>query len=162
VGINGLSTNDPVSLLDDMLFKRGGGLLPLGGEGEAMGGHKGFGLAVLVDIMTALCSGGDFGSSVMDSDITSARVCHFFMALKLDLFREAKDFKNDISRMLKELTSMKPAEGADRVYYAGLKEHEAEARCEKEGVPLGEGVWETLKTSAEELGIPVPSPMSTK
>jgi LDH2 family malate/lactate/ureidoglycolate dehydrogenase len=156
VGTKGLSTDDPVKLLDDMLFKRGGGLLPLGGEGETMAGYKGYGLAVMVDILCALSSGGTFGGSVLDSEITSARVCHFFMALRLDLFRDPEDFKRDISRMLDELAALKPAEGEKRVYYAGLKEHEAEARAEKEGVPLTEEVWKVLKETAESLGQPVP------
>ncbi|MDR2101516.1 MAG: Ldh family oxidoreductase [Treponema sp.] len=160
VGKDGRVTGNPVSLLDDMLFKRGGGLLPLGGEGEALGGHKGYGLAVMVDILTALCSGGVFGGEVMDSEITAARVCHFFMAIRLDLFRPPEEFKADMSRMLEALTSLSPADGADRVYYAGLKEHEAEARCEKEGVPLTDGVWQTLKTAAEELGVSLPEPRS--
>ncbi|GHV36097.1 malate dehydrogenase [Spirochaetia bacterium] len=161
VGTKGLSAADPVKLLDDMLFQRGGGLLPLGGEGESLSGYKGYGLAVMVDILTAVCSGGVFGGSVKDSGITSARVCHFFMALRIDLFRDPTEFKQDISRMLDELTALKPAEGADRVYYAGLKEQEAEARSEKEGVPLTDGVWKTLKETAESLGlkpidVPVP------
>jgi LDH2 family malate/lactate/ureidoglycolate dehydrogenase len=153
VGIDGLTTDDPLRLLDDMLHKRGGGLLPLGGEGDALGGHKGYGLAVMVDVLTAITSGGIFGAAVADSEITSARVCHFFMALRLDLFRDGTEFKEDISRMLGELRSLKPAEGAERVFYAGLKEHEAERASEREGVPLTEGVWETLKSTAADLGV---------
>jgi LDH2 family malate/lactate/ureidoglycolate dehydrogenase len=153
VGTDGLSAQDPVKLLDDMLRQKGGGLLPLGGEGESFGGHKGYGLAVMVDILTALCSGGTFGRSVKDSEITSARVCHFFMALRLDIFRPAEEFKRDMSRMLHELNSLKAAEGASRVYYAGQKEQEAEALSNVKGVALGEGVWETLRKTAEELGI---------
>ncbi|MDR0997925.1 MAG: Ldh family oxidoreductase [Treponema sp.] len=159
VGTNGLSTGDPVKLLDDMLFKRGGGLLPLGGEGEAMGGYKGYGLAVMVDILCALCSGGSFGGAVRDSEITSARVCHFFMALRLDIFRDPENFKRDISRMLDELGALKPAEGEKRVYYAGLKEHEAEARCDKEGVPLTEEVWRVLGETAGALEVEIPDPV---
>jgi LDH2 family malate/lactate/ureidoglycolate dehydrogenase len=159
VGTNGLSTGDPVKLLDDMLFKRGGGLLPLGGEGEAMGGYKGYGLAVMVDILCALCSGGSFGGAVRDSEITSARVCHFFMALRLDIFRDPEDFKRDISRMLDELEALKPAEGERRVYYAGLKEHEAEARCDREGVPLTEEVWKVLRETAGALDVAIPDPV---
>jgi LDH2 family malate/lactate/ureidoglycolate dehydrogenase len=75
------------------------------------------------------------------------------MALRLDIFRPAEDFKQDMSRMLYELNSLKPAEGASRVYYAGQKEQEAEALSDVKGVPLTEGVWETLKKTAEELGI---------
>ncbi|MDR1970446.1 MAG: Ldh family oxidoreductase [Treponema sp.] len=155
VGTDGRATGNPVRLLEDMLYKRGGGLLPLGGE---EGGHKGYGLAVMVDILCALASGGVFGGDVRDSELTSARVCHFFMALRLDLFRDPEDFKRDLSRMLGELRSLKPAEGAERVYYAGLLEQEAEARCEKEGVPLSEEVWKTLAETARDLGVPVPGP----
>lgn len=156
VGKDGRSTDDPVSLLDDMLYLRGGGLLPLGGEGAVLGGYKGYGLAVMVDILTALCSGGTFGKEVRDSSITSARVCHFFMALRIDLFRDIEDFKQDMSRMLRDLASLKPAEGAQRVYYAGLKAREFEDRCAREGVPLALGVWQTLKETAAALKIPLP------
>ncbi|GHU19421.1 malate dehydrogenase [Spirochaetia bacterium] len=152
VGTDGLASSDPVRLLDDMLFKRGGGLLP-------SGGYKGYGLAVMVDILTAVSSGGVFGGAVMDSEITSARVCHFFMAFRIDLFRDPKEFKQDISRMLDELTALRPAKGADRVYYAGLKEQEAEKKCEKEGVPLTKEVWNTLKETANGLGVPLPAPL---
>jgi LDH2 family malate/lactate/ureidoglycolate dehydrogenase len=138
-----------------MLYQRGGGLLPLGGEGEEFGGYKGYGLAVMVDILTALCSGGVFGGAVKDSEQTSARVCHFFMALRLDLFRPPEDFKQDMSRMLDELAALPPAEGTKRVYYAGLKDQAAEAASARRGVPLAEGVWENLKQTAEELGVPV-------
>ena len=158
VDTRGLGTADPASLLEDMLYRRGGGLLPLGGEGEAFGGHKGYGLAVMVDILTALCSGGVFGGAVRDSAQTSARVCHFFMALRLDLLRPPEDFKRDLSRMLKELETLKPAEGAARVWYAGLREQEAEAESARRGVPLAEGVWETLKQTAAELGVAAPAP----
>jgi LDH2 family malate/lactate/ureidoglycolate dehydrogenase len=156
VGTSGLVTADPVSLLDDMLHQRGGGLLPLGGEGELQAGYKGYGLGVLVDILCAICSGGTFGRAVKDSEITSARVCHFFMAIRLDLFRPAEDFKRDMSAMLEDLGSLSPAEGAQRVYYAGQKEQEAAAESRLKGIPLEEGVWKTLSSIAGELKIPVP------
>jgi LDH2 family malate/lactate/ureidoglycolate dehydrogenase len=138
-----------------MLFQRGGGLLPLGGEGESLSGYKGYGLAVLVDIMTALCSGGTFGEEVRDEKITSARVCHFFMALRLDIFREPEEFKRDMAAMLDALTALPPADGAERVYYAGQKEQESEAESRRLGVPLTEGVWETIKKTARDLGVSV-------
>jgi LDH2 family malate/lactate/ureidoglycolate dehydrogenase len=156
VGPDGRATTNAARLLEDMLYQRGGGLLPLGGEGTAQGGYKGYGLAVMVDILCALLSGGVFGGAVMDSELSSARVCHFFMALRIDLFRDPEDFKRDISRMLGELRSLRPAEGARRVYYAGLLEQEAEARSEKEGVPLTGEVWKTLRETAAALGVPVP------
>ena len=156
VGTDGLVTTDPVKLLDDMLHQRGGGLLPLGGEGELQAGFKGYGLGVLVDVLCALTSGGTFGRAVKDSEITAARVCHFFMAIRLDLFRPAEDFKRDMTTMLNDLNSLTPAEGATRVYYAGQKEQEAEAQSRTRGVPLEEGVWKNLSAIAADLKVPVP------
>jgi LDH2 family malate/lactate/ureidoglycolate dehydrogenase len=154
VDTTGRGTTDAHTLLDDMLFQRGGGILPLGGEGEQYGGHKGFGLATMVDILTAITSGGQAGADVMDSEATSARVCHFFGALKIDLFRDPVAFKRDMDHLLDELTQSSPAQGASRVYYAGLKEHEAEAESALHGVPVKKNVLDHLVKIGEELGIP--------
>jgi LDH2 family malate/lactate/ureidoglycolate dehydrogenase len=157
VGKNGKTTDDPASLLEDMLYLRGGGLLPLGGEGA---GYKGYGLAVMVDILCSITSGGVFGSEVRDSAVTSARVCHFFLALQISLFRDPADFKRDLDALLAALTALPPAEGEDRVYYAGLKSHETEAENNRLGIPVKTGVWETLKAAAQELGVEVPPALS--
>ncbi|MDR2398530.1 MAG: Ldh family oxidoreductase [Spirochaetaceae bacterium] len=148
VGPDGLTAQDPGSLLEAMLHQEGGGLLPLGGEGEIHGGYKGYGLAVLVDILCALTSGGVFGEAVRDSEITSARVCHCFMAIRLDILRPPEAFKRDMSRMLTALSSLEPAQGASRVYYPGLKEQEAEALSNTLGVPLADDVWQQLTALA--------------
>lgn len=156
VDTKGLGTTDARQLLDDMLFQRGGGILPLGGEGELFSGYKGYGLAEAVDIMTAILSGGTFGKFVMDSEATSARVCHFFGAIRLDLFRESESIKNDMDRLLDELEHAEAAEGCTRVYYAGLKEHESEAKSARFGVPLSEKVADQLKRIAQELDVVFP------
>jgi LDH2 family malate/lactate/ureidoglycolate dehydrogenase len=153
VDIHGLPAEDPLKLLDDMLYQRGGGLLPLGAEQNVLNGYKGYGLAVMVDILTALCSGGVFGEAVRDSALTSARVCHFFMAIRIDLFRDPEEFKADMETMLDALAGLDPAQGAARVYYAGLKEQEAEASAEKNGVPLSEQTFEELKKIGAGLGV---------
>lgn len=79
-----------------------------------------------------------------DSENTSARVCHFFGAIRLDLFRDPEAFKADMGRMLDELNALRPAEGCERVYYAGQKEHEAEERSWKCGVPVTEKLYDEL------------------
>jgi LDH2 family malate/lactate/ureidoglycolate dehydrogenase len=155
VDVNGFPSDDPVRLLDDMLYMRGGGLLPLGAEQNLARGYKGYGLAVMVDILTALCSGGIFGEAVRDSAVTSARVCHFFMAMRVDIFRDTEEFKSDMDAMLDSLASLPPAEGAGRVFYAGLREQEAEEASGKSGVPLTGDTWDGLKYIAEALGVSV-------
>jgi LDH2 family malate/lactate/ureidoglycolate dehydrogenase len=57
-----------------MLFQRGDGLLPLGGEDEQVSGYKGYGLEVFVDIMTAITSDGVFGKNVKGFESTSSHV----------------------------------------------------------------------------------------
>ncbi len=157
VDTRGKATTDAHQLLEDMLYQRGGGILPLGGEGELFSGYKGYGLAVLVDIMTAVLSGGLFGQSVMDSAATSARVCHFFGAIRLDLFRDPEEIKFSMDQLLSELEHAEPAEGCTRVYYAGLKEHEAEEESARHGVPLSQKVADKLREIGRELGVEFPS-----
>jgi LDH2 family malate/lactate/ureidoglycolate dehydrogenase len=156
VGTDGSTCTDPAALLLDMFFQRGGGILPLGGEGETFGGHKGYGLGILVDILTAISSGGVFGKAVMDSEATMARVCHFFGAIRIDLFREPGEFKADMDRMLRALADAKPAEGEEQVLYAGLKESRSEEESWRIGVSLPEKVRENLGAIAAELGMEAP------
>ncbi|MGH0054528.1 MAG: Ldh family oxidoreductase, partial [Sphaerochaetaceae bacterium] len=156
VDTKGKVTNDARQLLEDMLYQRGGGLIPLGGAGESFGGHKGYGLAVMVDIMTAITSGGVFGKSVMDSAATSARVCHFFGAIRLDVFRDPEELKTDMDRLLQELNETKIAEGCERVYYAGQKEHETEQLSTAIGVPLSRKVVDQLQEIGQRSHVDFP------
>jgi LDH2 family malate/lactate/ureidoglycolate dehydrogenase len=152
----GLTGREPARLLDDMFYRRGGGILPLGGEGETFSGYKGYGLATMVDILCALLSGGQFGPDVADTKEGSGRVCHYFMAFRIDAFRDTAEFKKDMDRMLRSLREMPLAEGQERVYFAGLKEFEAEERSAKEGVPVSDKIYGQLKEIAEETGVPLP------
>ena len=135
---------DPATILHNLTYQVGGGILPLGGLGELFGGHKGYGLAVLVDILCGVLSGGDFGADIADEPGSHARVSHFFGAIRVDTFREPAAFRQDMDRMLRDLRATPPAAGEDRVYYAGLKEAEHEARCAREGVPLTAKVYAQL------------------
>lgn len=152
VNEKGLSAKDPADLLEKMLVRAGGGLLPLGGEGESFGGHKGFGLAVLVDILCAVLSGAPFGPDVADTQETSARVSHFFGAVSLKAFRDPESFKKDMDVMLRQIREAKPAEGQSRVYYAGLKESLNEIESEKSGIELSDKVWNMIKEYADKCG----------
>jgi len=152
VNTSGTTATDPHSLLEDMLHRRGGGILPLGGEGEDHGGHKGFGLAMMVDILCAVLSGGPFGPRVFDTADSSARVSHFFAAFRVDMFRDPLEFRQDMDDMLAEYRKAQPAEGTERVYFAGLKELEQERLAAEKGVPLTEKVYHTLREIGDELG----------
>jgi LDH2 family malate/lactate/ureidoglycolate dehydrogenase len=147
---------DANALLDDMFHRIGGGLVPLGGDTETLSGYKGYGLAVMVDVLCAVLCGAPFGPGVADSETTSGRVSHFFGAIRIEAFREPGAFRQDMDRLLRQLEESPPAEGAERVYYAGLKEFEAEAESERRGVTLLRKTYDQLCALGLEQGVAPP------
>lgn len=153
VDAKGKTAEKPGPLLDDMQHRRGGGIVPLGGEGETFGGHKGFGLAVMVDIMTGVLSGSLYGADIYDTETSSARVSHCFGAMKIDLFQDESEFKKRMDTMLRTLRKMTPAEGEERVYFAGLKEFEAERLASEKGIALSEETYRALRDIGAEWDV---------
>ena len=153
----GVPATNAREILDDMQHRRGGGILPLGGAGEEFGGYKGYGLAVMVDILCAVLGGAAFGPDIRDTEVSSARVSHFLGAIKIDTFREPAGFRRDMDRMLSQLRQCPPAKGAERVYFAGQKEMEHEAETRRLGVPLLVKTHESLCKIGEELQVKPPA-----
>jgi LDH2 family malate/lactate/ureidoglycolate dehydrogenase len=152
----GRPAHDPSSLLDDMFHRIGGGILPLGGLGEMYGGHKGFGLAVMVDVLCSVLCGAPFGPALSDTATSSARVSHFFGAIQISQFRDPAEFRQDMDDMLRDLRTSPRAEGAERVYFAGLKEMEAERDCGLRGVPLATKTWRQMQEIARVRRVKLP------
>jgi LDH2 family malate/lactate/ureidoglycolate dehydrogenase len=147
---------DPAKILHNLTYQVGGGILPLGGLGELFGGHKGYGLAVLVDILCGVLSGGDFGADIVDEPGSHARVSHFFGVIRVSAFQDPGAFRGAMDRMLRDLRATPPAEGEERVYYAGLKEFEHEAMCARQGVPLTAKVYDQLVEVGTARGVSPP------
>ena len=140
----GLTAKNARVLLDEMFQRVGGGILPLGGEGELLSGYKGYGLAVMVDILCAVLCGAPFGADVVDTATSSGRVSHFFGAIRIAAFRDPQEFRRDMDRLLRNLRHSPVAEGAERVYFAGQKEFEHEAQCRELGIPLPRQTYRQL------------------
>ena len=151
----GRGSTDPKVVLEAMAKRLGGGLLPLGGEGEDLSGHKGYGLALLVDVLSGTLSGGATGLAVYADDL-HPNVGHFFLALDPAAFRPLEDFKRDMDRLARELKDSPKAEGQSRIYLHGEKSFERTERNRREGVPLGPKVVESLSTIGRELRIAWP------
>lgn len=149
----GLSATNPGRILEDMLHRYGGGILPLGGIGEQFGGYKGYGLAVMVDILCATLCGAPFGPDIYDTEKSSARVGHFFGAARIDMFSDPQIFRKNMDKMLGQLRETPPAENAERVYFSGQKEFEKEEEYRKNGIPLSDRVIASLKEIGEKSGI---------
>jgi L-2-hydroxycarboxylate dehydrogenase (NAD+) len=123
-------------------------LLPLGGSRDN-GSHKGYGLAVLVEILCGVLTGTVTALNA-DQDPRG----HFFGAIRVDAFRPVAEFKQDMDRLIRELKSTPPIEGQKRVYVAGEIEFEtAEERAER-GIPLLPSVLKGLREVSEQLGVP--------
>ncbi len=153
----GKSTSDPARVLNALAKRLGGGLLPLGGEGEEMGGHKGYGLALLVDVLSGVLPGAATGLQVYAAE-KRPDVGHFFMAIDPAAFRPLEEFKRDMDRLARELKDSPKAEGQPRIYVAGEKSFARMAKYRTEGIPLGPKVVENLKQIGTQLKVPWPGP----
>jgi L-2-hydroxycarboxylate dehydrogenase (NAD+) len=132
-----------------------GALLPLGGFGTGGGGHKGYGLGLLVDILCGVLSGGAFGPTLpLVTDVRRGAISHWFGAFRVDGFRDVAAFKADMDRELRYFKESTKVPGAERVYVAGEPEFEKAAHHREHGVPVHVKVWGTLAKLGDEFGIP--------
>jgi LDH2 family malate/lactate/ureidoglycolate dehydrogenase len=154
VDATGRGTSDPNAVLDALSKRLGGGILPLGGEGEEHSGHKGYGLALMVDVLCGALSGSATGLGV-DVDKAKPNVGHFFMALDPAAFRPLEEFKRDMDRLCQELKNSPKAQGQNRIYVHGEKSYARMDKYRREGIPLGTAVVESLKQVGTELGVPL-------
>jgi len=147
VDSEGRDTTDPRKI------RNGGSLLPLGGTVDHAG-YKGYGLGVLVDILTGVLSGGVFGPDVgRPEDPTPSRIGHFFGAVNIDAFMPKKEFKKRMDSMLQGLKDSPRAPTQSRIFYAGEIEAETERLRLVKGIPMYWKVYETLKKLGNETGI---------
>ncbi|MGC9333532.1 MAG: Ldh family oxidoreductase [Anaerolineae bacterium] len=153
----GIPTPDASRVLANFAKRAGGGLLPLGGAGEEMSGYKGYGMGLMVEILSAVLPGAAFLSSVYPKDVQGkplpANLGHFFGAWRVDAFRPADEFKADMDHFIRELKGGELAEGATRIYVHGEKEFEEAGRRTATGIPLGPKVEASLKQIAADLGL---------
>jgi L-2-hydroxycarboxylate dehydrogenase (NAD+) len=154
IGENGQSVTDSSHLIDQM--NRGSAaLLPVGGIGEILGGHKGYGLATMVEIFSAAFQNGTYLWGLTDTDAEGnpqfLRIGHFFLAIDVEHFIPLADFRRITGDMMRELRSTPRAPGQLRIYTAGEKEYETAQQVQAEGVEITPGVQKALRTLQEDL-----------
>src|SRR5580700_10495117 len=144
-------------------LKTGGALLPLGGDRDH-GSHKGYALGAVVDILSAVLSGANYGPWVppfpayvpMPTGMPGKGIGHFFGAMRIDAFRPATDFKRHMDHWIRRFRSAKAAPGHDKVLIPGDPEREMEAERLVSGIPLDPAVVEDLKSLAVKLDVEFP------
>jgi LDH2 family malate/lactate/ureidoglycolate dehydrogenase len=132
---------------DPRIAQKARRLLPLGGTREG-GSHKGYGLAILVEILCGVLT-GTLTALNKNQDPRG----HFFAALRIDAFRPVGEFKSDMDRLIRELKATRPIAGQERVYVAGELEFETAKDRTAHGIPLLVSVVEGLRDVGEQLGI---------
>ena len=156
---NGQATTEAHQTLADLKNRAGAGLLPLGGAGELHGGHKGYGLAIMVEIFVGLLSGAAFATGTYptspDGQPLPANVGHLFGAWRIDGFRPVAEFKADMDALQRLLKASPKAEGQDRIYIPGEKERIAMEHNRIAGVPLNAQVVSELQALAHTLQVPL-------
>jgi len=156
----GRPTNDPILVLRNIGDRIGGGLLPLGGMGEELGGHKGYGLALVVDVFTALLSGAAFSDLTYPADKDGrplpSNIGHFLGAIRVDGFRPLSEFKATMDDLVCRIKGSSKLDGVSRIYIHGEKEFETSERRHREGIPLCHEVALDLQTIAKDLGLRAP------
>lgn len=145
----GHPTGDPDVALKNRL------LTPLGGSRE-LGSHKGYGLGVMVDILSGVLPGAVYGDLFLRTDMAARRhgnVGHFFGAIDIARFRPWDEFSAAMDDMLQALKATPPAEGENRVWVAGEPETECERQRRVEGIPLAPALVNQVNEIARVLGV---------
>ncbi len=130
-------------------------LLPLGGSGEEYSGHKGYGLATIVEILSSALQTGAFLHGLTGFDSTGKKqpykIGHFFMAIQIESFLPIHEFKKNIGDLLRELRDSPKALNENRIFLAGEKEFENEQKVQITGIPVLPSLQKELKTIQSEL-----------
>jgi LDH2 family malate/lactate/ureidoglycolate dehydrogenase len=148
----GLPTTDAKRVLENVLHRKGGGLSPLGGSEELTGGHKGYGLSVMVDLLTGGLSEGAMGKDVYGKPKNPSGVCHFFGVIDPEAFCGLDSVQQQVDLMISFLKGLSPVSGQKTVFVAGEKEALAEKRFEKK-VILQKKVFETLQEISDSFNV---------
>lgn len=144
----GRTSGDPREVIER------GFLTPLGGTPEGSS-YKGYGLAMMVDILAGGLSGTLAGSGRAGREPAGARNSgHFVLALDPGLFRERGAFGADVEAYCDRLRATPPADPAQPVLVAGDPERAAAARRAAEGIPVGPGLLAQLRQVAARAGAP--------
>ncbi len=142
-------------LLVDLIEKKAS-LVGLGGTSEQSGGHKGFGLAVMVEILCAALQDGSYLQGLHGWDGENRipyKLGHFFLAIDIEKFIEIARFKEIATDILKQIQASPRRADQDNIYVAGEKEYLKEQEIRKTGVPINLELQKNLQTMIDDLRI---------
>lgn len=149
VDASGQDTTDASLVLENIINRVGGGILPLGGSGEINGGHKGYGFALICELFTGILSGGPTANH-LSSVAEKADISHCFWAIDYGIFGPKKAARERFSTYLRELRESDRASGRSRIYTHGEKEEVSLEKKQTEGIPVNKKTREELRKIARD------------
>ena len=140
----------PTQAIADVL--EGGMMLPVGGP-------KGYGLALVVEVLSALLSGADFGPHLgnMYRDFGRPQnIGHFFGALQIEAFLPMETFLSRVDTLVYEIKGIPRMDGIDEILLPGEIERRCEVHYRAEGIPIDPGLFAELTELGEQFGVVFP------
>ncbi|MGI6213523.1 MAG: Ldh family oxidoreductase [Christensenellales bacterium] len=153
IGRDGSAMTDSDRILVD-LTRGNAALAPLGGIGEDLAGYKGYGYAVVVEVLSAALQSGSYLkmlSGFKDGKKVPYHLGHFFMAIDTEAFLGAEEFKKTAGDIMRALRASEKAPGQERIYTAGEKEWMVWLERKDSGVPINEAVQKELSKVRDDL-----------
>ena len=128
IGEDGKTKTDSTQVLKDLVAGTAA-LAPLGGIGEQNAGYKGYGYATVVEVLSAALQNGSFLKDLLGYDKDGNKIPyplgHFFIAVNTEAFLGLEVFEKVAGEIMRQLRASKTMPGAEKIYTAGEKEHEA-------------------------------------
>jgi LDH2 family malate/lactate/ureidoglycolate dehydrogenase len=143
---------------DPLAFIKGAAKLAFIGGGQGEGGYKGYGLALLVDILCGILSGGNVGPNLqqLKNDGTvpiNQAISHFFLAINPEAFITLDEFCNRLDEMLDVICKSTPSNNQQSVIYPGLQEYKTAKERASNGIPLMSETFAAITKVAERYKI---------
>lgn len=125
-----------------------------------LGGYKGYGLSLVVGVLSAVLSGAAFGWEMLkvpgQQMMQGVNVGHFLMAVDVENYIDRNEFKGHMDDIIRHLKNCPRIEGVERIYLPGEPELLKEQQYRSEGVPVSGAVLDELRKIAGELGVKYP------
>jgi len=123
-----------------------------------IGGHKGYGLAVIIDIIAGIITGAAFGTEVSSNygDLKNRQKNGlFFMAIKINNFIQSEVYKKRIDQLINKIKSSSLSPGNEEVFLPGEKEYLIAEKRYIKGIPLSNYLYKDLSLISSDLGIEI-------
>src|SRR6185369_4539996 len=120
-----------------------------------LGGYKGSGLAMMVEILCAVLGGGALSTEIGGIRFRgrTVRVSQAFLAIDIARFMPVEEFTARMERLVAMMKSTPEAPGYDEVLVAGDPEWRIEAERRSQGIPIASGNWDMLMKAASQVGV---------